>query len=166
LNTRRRVSLRPAAESDHGFLRTLFLSIRERELALLPGGAAAHAHLFNSQFIAQLESYRHAFPSALDAIVEVNGVAAGRLYVDRARETLHLIDIALLPEYRGRGIGTELIRALLDEVVPDGGTVKLSVAESNPARRLYERLGFRTVGSDGIYLFQVAGNGRPGGAGP
>jgi len=166
LNTQRRVSLRPATESDHGFLRALFLSIRERELALLPGGVAAHAHLFNAQFIAQLESYRRAFPSAVDAIVDVNGVAAGRLCVDRGRDTLHLIDIGLLPEYRGRGIGTELIRGLLEEVASVGGTVKLSVAESNPARRLYERLGFRTVDSDGIYLFQVAGTGRPGVAGP
>jgi ribosomal protein S18 acetylase RimI-like enzyme len=157
LNERPRVSLRPAAESDREFLRSLFMSTREQELAALPGGAGAHAQLFNGQFSAQLHSYRHAFPRALDAIIEVLGMAVGRLYVDRAPGTLRLIDISLLPEYRGRGIGTALIRALLDEAAAVGGAVKLSVALSNPARILYQRLGFRTVSSDGIYLFLVAG---------
>ena len=161
MNERLRVSLRPAAESDHDFLRVLFLSTREQELAALPGGADAHRRLFDGQFSAQLHSYRHAFPQAVDAIIEVLGIAVGRLYVDRVQGTLHLVDISLLPEYRGRGIGTALIRALLDEAASVSGAVKLSVAASNPARRLYERLGFRTVGSDGIYLFQVAGNTRP-----
>jgi ribosomal protein S18 acetylase RimI-like enzyme len=158
LNERLRVSLRPAVESDQDFLRALFLSTRERELAALPGGAGAHTQLFNGQFSAQLHSYRHSFPQAIDAIIEVLGVAVGRLYVDRAPGTLHLIDISLLPVYRGRGIGTSLIRALLEEAASVGGSVKLSVAQSNPARSLYERLGFRTVSSDGIYLFLVAGN--------
>jgi len=162
LNAQSRVSLRPAAESDHGFLRALFLSTRERELAFLPGGAAAHAQLFNGQFMAQLQSYRHAFPLAVDSIIEVDDAAAGRLYVARTDGSLHLIDISLLPEHRGRGIGTALVQALIDEVVPGGGIVRLSVALSNPAQRLYERLGFRTVGSDGVYLFQETGSARPG----
>ena len=161
MNEPHRVAQRPAVESDREFLRTLFMSTRERELAFLPGGALAHAQLFNGQFIAQLESYRQNFPKANHAIIEVGGVAAGRLYVDRADGILHLIDISLLPEYRGRGIGTALVQALLDEAVPAGGTVRLSVAMSNPAQRLYQRLGFRTVGTDGVYLFQVAGNGQP-----
>jgi ribosomal protein S18 acetylase RimI-like enzyme len=156
LNTRDGVALRPAAESDGDFLRALFASTRARELAFLRGGAA-RALFLDLQFKAQRESYRHSYPQATDAIIEVGGAAAGRLYVDRADAGLHLIDIALLPEYRGRGIGTALLRALLAEAAQANGKLTLSVAASNPAQRLYERLGFKTVGSDGVYLYQTAG---------
>jgi ribosomal protein S18 acetylase RimI-like enzyme len=155
LSTPDRVSLRPAAESDGDFLRALFASTRERELAFL--GAAAQAPFLDLQFKAQRESYRRSYPQATDAIIEVGGAAAGHLYVDRAGAGLHLIDLALLPEYRGRGIGTALLRALLAEAAQGKGKLTLSVAASNPAQSLYERLGFKTVGSDGVYLFQTAG---------
>jgi ribosomal protein S18 acetylase RimI-like enzyme len=166
LNEPHCVTQRPAAESDREFLRTLFMSTRERELAFFPGDASARTQLFNGQFSAQLESYRQNFPRANDSIIEIAGVAAGRIYVNRAPGRLHLIDISLLPEYRGRGIGSVLIQALLDEAAAAGGTVRLSVARSNPAQRLYQRLGFRTVDSDGIYLFQAAGNGEPASSSP
>jgi ribosomal protein S18 acetylase RimI-like enzyme len=153
------VSLRPAAESDHDFLRALFASTRQRELAFFPHGAVGRALFIDGQFNAQCNSYRHAFPLASHEIIEVNAVAAGRLYIDRAGAAFHLIDISLLPEYRGRGIGTMLLRGLLAEAANAGSTVRLSVALSNPAQRLYQRLGFRTVDSDGVHLFQaVCGN--------
>jgi ribosomal protein S18 acetylase RimI-like enzyme len=151
------VSLRSAAESDQDFLRMLFASTREQELSFLPEGAGARQFFLNSQFNAQRESYRRSFPEARHQIIEVDGRAAGRLYVDRSRGVVHLIDISLLPEYRNRGIGTALLQGLLAEAEQSGGTATLSVAISNPAQRLYERLKFRTVSSDGVYLFQVAG---------
>jgi ribosomal protein S18 acetylase RimI-like enzyme len=150
------VSVRAATESDRDFLRALFATTREQELAHLPGGAAARAIFCDIQFNAQRESYRSSFPDADHEIIEVNGVAAGRLYVDRSREAFHLIDISLLPQYRGRGIGGALLQALLAEAAQLAVAVSLSVAVSNGARRLYERLGFRTVHSDGVYLSQVA----------
>ncbi len=157
MNPQDGIALRPAAESDRDFLRRLFASTRETELAFLPGGAPARAVFLESQFNAQLESYRRSFPHANHDIIEVNGAAAGRLYVDRGQKVLQLIDISLLPAYRGRGMGTALLQALLAEAAQAAGTVSLSVATSNPARRLYERLGFRTVSCDGMYAFQVAG---------
>ena len=56
-----------------------------------------------------------------------------------------MIDIALLPDHRGRGIGARLLRDVLHEATAAGLPVRLSVERSNPARSLYERLGFRTV---------------------
>jgi ribosomal protein S18 acetylase RimI-like enzyme len=155
------VTLRPAVESDRDFLQRLFASTRERELAFLAGNPAAKALFISGQFAAQRDSYLRSFPEASHDIIEVNGVCAGRLYVDRGLAALHLIDISLLPEYRGRGIGSKLLRALLAEAAQMKGTIKLSVAESNPAQRWYQRLGFETVGSDGMYSFLVAGASEP-----
>lgn len=55
------------------------------------------------------------------------------------------LSMALLPEYRGRGIGTKLLRHLLSAGEERYDAVSLSVSESNPARRLYEREGFNAV---------------------
>jgi ribosomal protein S18 acetylase RimI-like enzyme len=155
LKTPEAVWLRPAKTADEDFLRALFASTREQELALLPGGAAATLFL-DSQFDLQHAEYRRSFPRASHEIIEVNTVAAGRLYVDRAEEALRLVDISLLPAYRGRGIGTFLLHRLLAEAAQARRALKLSVSISNPAQRLYHRLGFKTVSSDGVYLFQEA----------
>jgi ribosomal protein S18 acetylase RimI-like enzyme len=156
------MSLRLAVDSDRDFLRSLFASTREQELAFLPPDAITREFFISSQFDAQREAYRHAFPGADHRIIEIETVAAGRFYVDRSPGTLHVIDISLLPEYRNRGIGSALLQALAAEAVEAGATLSLNVAMSNPAQRLYQRLGFRAVSSDGVYAFLVAGGpGRP-----
>lgn len=151
------VSLRPAVDSDRDFLRGLFASTREQELAFLPPDAAIREFFISSQFDAQRAAYRHAFPRADNRIIEIETVAAGRLYVDRSPDALHVVDISLLPEYRNRGIGSALLQALAAEAAEAGATLSLNVAMANPAQRLYRRLGFRTVSSDGVYAFLVAG---------
>ncbi len=62
------------------------------------------------------------------------------------------MDIALLPEHRGRGIGTRLVQDVLDEARASGRSVSLHVEETNPAKRLYERMGFVDVEDRGVYI--------------
>ena len=150
------LTLRPVAETDDGFLRSLFASTRATELAYLPGGEAAREIFLRSQFSAQHQSYSQAFPLARHCIVEIDGVPAGRLYVDATRDPHHVIDVSLLPEYRQLGIGTRLLQAVLAEAADAGCDVSLKVEMSNPAARLYDRLGFQTVSSDGLYLLKIA----------
>jgi ribosomal protein S18 acetylase RimI-like enzyme len=128
------IALRPVQAADRPFLLTLFASSRP-DLALLP------EPLVRLQFEAQHAAYARARRS----VVVVDDVDAGRLYVEGER----VVDITLLPEFRGRGIGTSLLEGLMDE------RVSLSVACLNPARALYERLGFRVVSDDGAYLSMV-----------
>jgi ribosomal protein S18 acetylase RimI-like enzyme len=73
-------------------------------------------------------------------------------YVD---ETTPELSIALLPAYRGRGIGTQLLTHLLDHIQSRYNAVCLSVSPDNPAKRLYERLGFDVVGKNGASLTLV-----------
>ena len=75
----------------------------------------------------------------------------GRLYVDRWADEICLMDIALLPEFRNRGIGGALMRDLLAEAEREGKLLSCHVEEANPAKRLYERLGFVVAGEHTFY---------------
>lgn len=110
------------------------------------------------QFEAQDRHYRAHFPDARFDVIERGGVPIGRLYVDRSAEAIHILDIALLTEHRDAGAGSALLRDLRAEASASGRCVTIHVERTNPARRLYERLGFRIEGEgedDPVYLFMV-----------
>jgi ribosomal protein S18 acetylase RimI-like enzyme len=84
-------------------------------------------------------------------VILENDAPIGRLYLHRRPEDLRIMDIALLPEHRGRGIGGLLIGELLDEARAAGHSVSIHVEIYNPAMRLYERLGFKQIDTYGVY---------------
>ena len=105
------------------------------------------------QFTAQHRQYHSQYPDADFQIVLVDGVPGGRLYVARLEDEILLIDVALLTEYRNRGIGTALVEDLLAEAGQAGKPVRLHVEPFNPALRLYIRLGFEKIAEHGFYWF-------------
>jgi len=144
--------LRPVAEDDRAFLVGLYGSLREPELAHVPWDDATRRAFVAHQFAAQDAHYRLNYPGATLDVVEVDGVPAGRLYVHRGPSDIRIMDIALLPAFRGRGIGTGLLRTLIDEAEGSGRKLSIHVESNNPARTLYDRLGFRPTGEHGIYM--------------
>jgi len=88
-------------------------------------------------------------------VIELNGKPAGRLYVERQAEEIRLVDISLLPEYRGRGCGGSLLRTLLSEAGAAGQRVVLHVERHNRAVRLYQRLGFVDAQDVGVYKLMM-----------
>ena len=147
-------ALRPEAEADVPFLRQLYISTRWQELASLADWTDAQKIAFlDSQFDAQRSYYLTQYASAAFDVLEAQGVPAGRLYLDRQADTLLVIDIALLPEWCGRGIGTALLEAMFAEARLSGKGVTISVEKFNPAQRLYRRLGFREYAEDDVYWF-------------
>jgi ribosomal protein S18 acetylase RimI-like enzyme len=144
--------LRPAVSDDHDFLFRLYASTRAAEIAPLGWPAAQQEAFLRMQFNAQQQWYGTAYAAAEYQIIEFNGQPVGRMVVLRDPNIWQLIDISLLPQNRGCGIGTELIRSLIRESAASGGVLKLQVLKGNPALRLYQRLGFRTTGEDQIYL--------------
>lgn len=144
--------LRPVAEDDRPFLVELYGSVREEELAALEWDDATKRAFVEQQFSAQDAHYRRNYPGASLDVIEVDGKPAGRLYVYRGRDDVRIMDIALAPPFRGRGIGTRLLTALIDEAEASGRKLSIHVELNNRARRLYEQLGFRPAGEHGVYV--------------
>lgn len=146
------LALRPATSEDDEFLFGLFRSAREAEFAALPGGDAVLEPLLRIQFRAQRLQYETAFPQAAHMIVLEQGRPAGRLLVDRSGTAFRLVDIALLPSLRNRGIGSVLIRDLMAQAAAADRPLALQVWKDNPAARLYRRLGFQVVAGGETYV--------------
>jgi ribosomal protein S18 acetylase RimI-like enzyme len=145
--------LRAATPEDEQFLHAVYAGTRAEELARVPWSEEQKRAFTNMQFAAQDADYRQHYPTAQYSIIEVQGVPAGRLYVDRCQKEIRIIDIALLPEHRCGGIGTKLLRELQDEARAAGKTLTIHVEKFNPALNLYRRLGFQQIEDKGVYLF-------------
>ncbi len=143
--------LRPAVPGDREFLFRTYASSRAEELAIVPWTEDEKEAFLRQQFDAQDRHYRAHHPAADRLVILDRGEPVGRLYVERAADELRVMDIALLPEHRGRGRGRQLIEALQAEAAAAGIPITLHVEAHNPAQRLYARLGFRLVREDGIY---------------
>ncbi len=144
--------LRPETDDDIPFLLTLYASTRERELAPLPWNAEQKQAFVASQFQAQRRHYRAYFADCAFDILACRGVAFGRLYLDARPSCLYIVDIALMPEWRGKGVGTAMLTALQEAGRASGKAVDIFVEKFNPALRLYRRLGFTDVADHGVYL--------------
>jgi ribosomal protein S18 acetylase RimI-like enzyme len=143
----RGVVLRAARGEDAAFERELFAAARP-DIALLEAAfpPEARAAFLDQQFQFQTISYARMHPDAQRLVVLADGIPAGRLILDSAADGWCLVDIALMPACRGRGLGTLIVQAILEEAGrADAPGVRLSVVCDSPARRLYERLGFVVV---------------------
>jgi len=146
------VTLRPVRPEDREFMLAVYASTRTEELAPVPWTDEQKAAFLRMQFAAQDADYSRNYARADFSVVKVDGVPAGRLYVERRPGEIRLIDIALLPAFRGRGLGKGLLRDLLAEAESAGKKVTLHVEVFNPARRLYEGLGFTAVSERSPYV--------------
>jgi ribosomal protein S18 acetylase RimI-like enzyme len=146
------VRLRPVVDADRAFLVELYGSTREDELAQVQWDDGARRAFVEHQFAAQDAHYRANYPGATLDVIEVDGAPAGRLYVHRGPGDIRIMDIALAPEFRGRGIGSGLLRSLIDEAEASGRKLSIHVERNNPARSLYDRLGFQPAGEHGVYV--------------
>jgi ribosomal protein S18 acetylase RimI-like enzyme len=153
------VTLRPALPEDEPFLYELYASTRAAELAVLDWSSAQREAFLSLQFRAQQAHYAE-FPNANPQIIVEVDRAIGRLLVSRLPDEIRLVDVALLPEWRGRGIGSALLQQLLDEAARANKPVRLHVEKSNPARRLYRRLGFTPLAEVGLYYLMEWQPGR------
>lgn len=146
------LTLRPECENDLDFLYEVYASTRADELALTDWTDAEKQAFLRMQFDAQRTHYLAHYRTARFDVIERGRVAIGRLYVVRWPDDIRVIDIALLPEHRRRGLGGGLVRALLDEAAASGRSVSIHVEAFNPAMTLYQRLGFEPKGEDtGVY---------------
>lgn len=145
------VTLRSETAADRAFLRALSGEVRGSELGLAGMDQGMLQTLLAIQFEAQRQSYLQAYPAARCDIIEVDGLPAGRRVVARAGGALHLVDIALMPAWRGKGIGSTQLRGLQREAADAGLPLRLHVALNNRAEALYRRLGFKETVVSGMH---------------
>lgn len=146
------VYLRPATREDQSFLYQLYASTRAEELSTVPWSEEQKQAFLKMQFSAQSHDYQKNYPNAALQLIVRDDHPVGRLYVDRRAREICIVDIALLPEHRGAGIGSALLQDLIVEADTAGKSLTLHVEKFNPASRLYQRLGFVEIGDSGVYL--------------
>lgn len=147
------VTLRPENPADQPFLLQLYASTRAEEMKLVPWDAAQKEAFLRTQFQLQALHYHKHYPDAGYSVILLEGRPIGRLYLDRGPEKFELLDIALVPQHRGAGIGTALMRQVITEAASARKPLYIYVERDNPALRLYERLGFRLINEVGIHFF-------------
>jgi ribosomal protein S18 acetylase RimI-like enzyme len=147
------VTLRPIAEDDGPLLFEIYASTRVEELAGVEWDEAQKAAFLRHQFEAQHQQYHEGYRDASFNVILLDGQPAGRLYLARGVDEIRIVDIAILPDFRGRGIGTGLITSIQADAAQAGKAVRIHVERFNPALRLYDRLGFRPIVDRGVYLF-------------
>lgn len=146
------MDLRRATEDDANFLRDLYASTRWDELAPTGWPDDGKRAFLAQQWQAQRHYYGKHYAQA-DNLVIGHGEAGaiGRIVIHQGAD-LRLVDIALLPAWRGRGLGTGLVQALCTLADLLGLPIVAHVETFNPAQHLYARLGFRVEDNNQIYL--------------
>jgi len=153
-----RVTLQPARAEDESFVFQVYASTRIDELAAAGWNEHQQQTFLRMQFQAQDKHYRENYPGAEFYIIQVDGQPAGRLYVHNRDKEIRIMDIALLPAFRGQGTGSILLQTILCQAANTGRTVSIHVEVFNSALLWYEKLGFKKAAEYGPYhLMEWAG---------
>lgn len=146
------IKLRPVQPEDDPFLLEVYASTRAEEMALVPWTDEQRQAFLKMQFDAQQNYYQQKYPTADHDIIHLHETPLGRLYVARLEEEVRIVDITLLPQHRGRGIGTHLLTELMNEATNKRLPLRIYVETFNPSLKLFERLGFTQTAQHGMHL--------------
>ena len=144
--------LRPVSSDDEAFLIEVYASTRAEEVAELPWDANQRDSFMRMQFAAQQQDYQRRFPGSDHRLLLLDGRRAGRVYLARTENEIRILDIALVPEHRNKGIGTRIIKDLIAEASQSRKPVRVYVEQFNPALALFERLGFSRAEDIGTHF--------------
>jgi ribosomal protein S18 acetylase RimI-like enzyme len=156
------IHLRAVTDGDRDLLVHLYGSTRATELALVDWSEDEKSAFVEMQFTAQDRYYREFYAGATFDVVEVDDEAVGRLYVARWPDEIRIVDVTILPGHRSHGIGTSLLLGLIDEAAATSRSLTIHVEVDNPARALYDRLGFQLLEDRGLHHLMVWRSGQSG----
>lgn len=145
------IQFRPICDDDAETLYQCYASTRTEELKVTGWPEQQKEAFLRQQFHAQSVHYAKYYNGSRFHVILVAGSPAGRLYVDVWPSEIRIVDITLLPAYRGRGIGSFLIEQLIAESEGCGKPLSIHVERQNPAMKWYLRLGFEPIGEVGVY---------------
>lgn len=145
-------TLRPETDDDIPFLTRLYGTTREQELAQVDWSPEQKRMFIEHQFNAQRLHYRTRIDGVAFYVIEENAAPIGRLYLQERETRAHIVDIALMPDQCGKGLGSIILQGLIDTAASRGKGVGIFVEKYNPALRLYRRLGFTEIQDTDIYF--------------
>ncbi len=146
------IALRPSTPADESFLFTAYIASRDDEMAQVGWAAVTKTAFLHSQFIAQQQHYLAHYDNATRYVVQLGAQPVGVMWIARWPTEIRLMDMALLREFRNRGIGSHLISDLIAEARRESKVIILHTWEGNAASaRFYARHGFQRISSDGMY---------------
>ena len=136
------ITLRPALDDDLEFLLEAYAASREIELASVPWDGAMKRQFVEHQFNAQTAHYKEHYSEGLHSIIEFEGKPVGRLYFSKTDMLLSIHDVVVLPAYRSRGIGGQLLRALKTKADSACIPIRVFVEDFNPSLKWFLKRGF------------------------
>ena len=145
------VAYRPMTDDDLPFVADLYASTRAEEVAATGWPPEVQSAFLRQQHEAQHRHYRAFYAPAEWLIIEREGRPIGRVYLADLEDSIRVIDISLVPASRGSGIGGAIMNDIVDQARARSMSVSIHVEKNNPARRLYQRLGFAAVADKGVY---------------
>lgn len=147
------IQYRTMSDADLPFLKQVYRSTREAELQMTGWPEVQKAAFIDMQFNAQHLYYQQSYGDAAYQVIVGEGKDIGRLYIWESETQIRIMDIALLPAARNKGIGTYILDGLIEEATIKQKRINIHVEHNSPALKLYERLGFRKVEDLGFYVF-------------
>ena len=149
------VRLRPSVPEDEDFLVAVYGSTRQQELAVVPWTDEQKEAFVRFQLQAQLAHYQNEYPNAEFTIILFEHQPVGRLYVDRREDDLRIMDITLLPDCRGKGISSPIIRWLKEEASASKKRLSINVDKLSQSQPIFEHFGFNPTEDAGFHVLYV-----------
>jgi GNAT superfamily N-acetyltransferase len=146
------IDLRPVTAEAAEFLYSVYASTRTDEMARVDWNAEQQEAFLRMQYRAQTRFYTENYPGAEFQVITLNDQPVGRLYIHQREDEIRIMDIALLPDHRNSGIGSSLLRDILQHGKDLNLPVTIHVEQFNPAMRLYQRMGFYPKEDKGVYV--------------
>ncbi len=147
------IHVRPVEDRDILFIEMVYRSTREKELDLTNWSELQKNAFIMMQSTAQYADYKRLFPDAFFGVIEYKKKPAGRLYTGESEKEIRLLDITLLPAFRGKGIGTIILKDLIKKANLQQKILSLHVVPDNPALQLYLSLGFKHINNSGRHYY-------------
>ncbi|WP_127534133.1 GNAT family N-acetyltransferase [Paenibacillus kobensis] len=132
-------------QPEDPFMLAVYEAVRREEMAQWGWDETAAVSFIAMQYDMQQRSYAMHYPESKLFTVLIQGATVGKLHVADDLEAVTLVDVALLPQYQGQGLGTALVRGLQRYVQEARKPLRLTANAGSRASRLYEKLGFRIL---------------------
>lgn len=147
------ITFRKIEDKDQSFLKQVYLSTREEELQLVDWPESQKDQFIIQQFEAQHDYYQQVYPDATFDIINCDNISSGRLYIWESEKQIRIVDIALLPQFRNKGIGNLILNQLIEKSEASSKILSIHVECYNRALSLYKRLGFEQKDHTGVYFY-------------